>query len=80
MLENQKLKLSINDSDKLKKKILESQSLLYIGDNCGEIVCDKLFINELIVNPLIMENILNYNNVIEIAIILKYILHNMKGS
>ncbi len=44
LLENQKLKLSINDSDKLKKKILESQSLLYIGDNCGEIVCDKLFI------------------------------------
>ena len=37
---------------------------------------NKLFINELIVNPLIMENILNYNNVIEIAIILKYILQN----
>lgn len=34
----------IDDSDLLEKAILKAKSLLYIGDNCGEIVLDKLFI------------------------------------
>ena len=36
--------LAIDDSSELEIAIGRSQSFLYIGDNCGEIVFDKLFI------------------------------------
>lgn len=44
LLRNKELNLAIDHSKELKDKIMQSQSLLYIGDNCGEIVCDKIFI------------------------------------
>lgn len=37
-------KLSIDDSEQLKAKIKKAKTILYLGDNCGEIVLDKLFI------------------------------------
>ncbi len=36
--------IAIDDSQKLKEDLRSVKSLLYIGDNCGEIVLDKLFI------------------------------------
>jgi len=36
--------LKIDDSGQLKKDIESAQKILYIGDNCGEIVLDKLFV------------------------------------
>jgi len=39
--------LSIDDSPSLKKALGSARSLLYIGDNCGEIVLDKLFLEYL---------------------------------
>ncbi|MBP2635417.1 MAG: hypothetical protein H6Q72_1324 [Firmicutes bacterium] len=36
--------LEIDDSKKLYKKLEAAGSLLYLGDNCGEIVVDKIFI------------------------------------
>lgn len=36
--------LALDDSEKLKEAIANAQSLMYIGDNCGEIVMDKLFL------------------------------------
>ena len=41
------LDLAIDDSQQFFHKLKESQSLLYIGDNCGEIVLDKLLIKML---------------------------------
>ena len=38
-------KLSIDDSRHLRDDLKQADSLLYIGDNCGEIVLDKLFLN-----------------------------------
>lgn len=35
---------AIDDSSDLKTKIKEAKSILYLGDNCGEIVLDKLFL------------------------------------
>jgi len=37
-------KLAIDDSSKLKEDLDSSNTVLYIADNCGEIVFDKLFI------------------------------------
>ncbi|HID40068.1 MAG TPA: DUF89 family protein [Calditrichaeota bacterium] len=37
-------KFAVNDSQKLKEDLKSAKVLLYIGDNCGEIVLDKLFI------------------------------------
>ncbi len=37
--------LVIDRSNELYNKLKESKKLLYIGDNCGEIVFDKVFIN-----------------------------------
>ena len=37
----------VDDSQKLKDMLAESQTLLYIGDNCGEIVLDKVFIEQI---------------------------------
>jgi uncharacterized protein with ATP-grasp and redox domains len=37
----------IDDSQKLKEDLKSAKSLLYIGDNCGEIVLDKLFIQHI---------------------------------
>ena len=37
-------KLAIDDSQHLRHDLKRATSLLYIGDNCGEIVLDKLFI------------------------------------
>jgi uncharacterized protein with ATP-grasp and redox domains len=39
--------LEIDHSDNLYEKLLNGKSLLYIGDNCGEIVLDKIFIEEI---------------------------------
>lgn len=38
-------KLAIDDSRHLRYDLKQATSLLYIGDNCGEIVLDKLFLN-----------------------------------
>ena len=45
-----KAELAIDDSLTLKKDIQSADLVLYIGDNCGEIVFDKLFI-ETIAHP-----------------------------
>ncbi len=37
-------KLAIDDSRSLRDDLEHAQTLLYIGDNCGEIVLDKLFL------------------------------------
>ena len=39
--------LAIDDSASLQKVLGNAQSLLYIGDNCGEIVLDKIFLEHL---------------------------------
>jgi uncharacterized protein with ATP-grasp and redox domains len=36
--------LAIDDSDQLKVEIAKAKTILYLGDNCGEIVLDKLFL------------------------------------
>lgn len=36
-----------DDSKKLEESLQQATSLLYIGDNCGEIVLDKLFIEQI---------------------------------
>lgn len=41
-------KLAIDNFDILLKKIMSSQSLLYFADNAGEIVLDKIFIEEML--------------------------------
>ncbi len=43
----------INDLEKLRKSLAEAKSLLYIGDNAGEIVFDRLFVE--IINELFPE-------------------------
>lgn len=45
-------KLAIDDSEVLMKDILNANSLLYLGDNCGEICMDKLLLKKIKeVNP-----------------------------
>lgn len=39
--------IAIDHSTRLKEQLNEANSILYIGDNSGEIVCDKLFIETL---------------------------------
>lgn len=39
--------LEIDDSDKMFRNIKKAKVLLYLGDNCGEIVVDKIFIKRL---------------------------------
>ena len=41
---------AIDDSHQLKQALSEAKTVLYLGDNCGEMVFDKLFI-ETIVHP-----------------------------
>lgn len=46
------LELAINDSDKLMEDIRNAETLLYLGDNCGEICFDKLLIRNIkAINP-----------------------------
>ncbi len=40
-------KLAIDSSLELKEKLKNAKTLIYLGDNCGEIVFDKLFIEEI---------------------------------
>ncbi|MCK5135683.1 MAG: DUF89 family protein [Bacteroidales bacterium] len=40
-------KLAIDDSQDLRQDLKHANSLLYIGDNCGEIVLDKLFLESI---------------------------------
>ncbi len=40
--------LVVDDSRKLRKRLASSKDLLYLGDNCGEIVFDKIFIEYLL--------------------------------
>ena len=42
-----KSNLAIDDSARLQQALGNAQSLLYIGDNCGEIVLDKIFLENL---------------------------------
>lgn len=39
--------LEIDDSDKMFDEVQKADTLLYLGDNCGEIVIDKVFIKRL---------------------------------
>jgi len=39
--------LAVDDSELLRSELSESKQLLYVGDNCGEIVMDKLFLEEI---------------------------------
>ena len=39
--------LAVDDSGQLFEDLKDAKSVLYIGDNCGEIVLDKLFIEEI---------------------------------
>lgn len=39
--------LEIDDSKQLFERLKDSKTLLYLGDNCGEIVLDKIFIEEI---------------------------------
>lgn len=39
--------LEIDDSEKMFEEVKNSKTLLYLGDNCGEIVIDKVFIKRL---------------------------------
>lgn len=39
--------LAVDDSGQLFEDLKDAKSLLYIGDNCGEIVLDQLFIEEI---------------------------------
>lgn len=39
--------LAIDDTELLRRDVAASKQLLYIGDNCGEIVMDKLFLQTL---------------------------------
>lgn len=41
------LELTINDTDKLAADIQNAKSILYLGDNCGEICFDKLLIKKI---------------------------------
>jgi len=42
-----KAKIAINESEQLKNDLKSAKVLLYIGDNCGEIVLDKLFLEKI---------------------------------
>ena len=42
-----KLELTLDDTDKLKTDIKKAKSILYLGDNCGEICFDKLLIRKM---------------------------------
>ena len=39
--------LAVDNSGQLFEDLKDAKSVLYIGDNCGEIVLDKLFIEEI---------------------------------
>lgn len=43
----QNMSFSIDDSQELFERLSKAQTLLYLGDNCGEIVLDKYFIQEI---------------------------------
>ena len=38
---------AMNHSKEMLEKIKDAKTLLYLGDNCGEIVIDKIFIKRL---------------------------------
>ena len=40
-------KFLVDDSDSLRRALSSSEQLLYIGDNCGEIVTDKIFLERI---------------------------------
>lgn len=43
----EQLELAIDDSQTLKKDILNAKTLLYLGDNCGEICLDKILLKKI---------------------------------
>ena len=47
IIESSAMKLEIDHSNELHEKLKYAKSLLYLGDNCGEIVLDKLFIGHI---------------------------------
>lgn len=40
-----RVKLAVDDSRQLRIDLQQAETVLYVGDNCGEIVFDKLFLN-----------------------------------
>lgn len=42
----EKMDFYINDEELLKKDIYSADQLLYVGDNCGEVCLDKLFLDQ----------------------------------
>lgn len=44
---SKKQKLAVDAGDILYKRLQTAKSLLYLGDNCGEVVIDKLFIRQI---------------------------------
>lgn len=40
--------LAVDHCNSLKRRLDSARTLLYLGDNCGEIVLDKIFINQII--------------------------------
>lgn len=50
--EAENMHLRIDETEQLKEKIARAESLLFLGDNCGEIVLDRLLIEECLrINP-----------------------------
>jgi uncharacterized protein with ATP-grasp and redox domains len=47
LMQAENIQLAQDDSDKLFDALSQAKSLLYIGDNCGEIVIDKMFIRKI---------------------------------
>lgn len=43
----QQMELAINHSEELMEEVVNAKSLLYLGDNCGEICLDKLFLQQI---------------------------------
>lgn len=47
LMQADRTRLALDDSDKLFDALAHARSLLYLGDNCGEIVVDKMFIRKI---------------------------------
>jgi uncharacterized protein with ATP-grasp and redox domains len=44
ILDSNNIRLAVDHSRRLNEKLSEAKTLFYLGDNCGEIVLDKLFL------------------------------------
>ena len=75
-------KLAIDDSPQLRNDLKHAATLLYIGDNCGEIVLDKLFLETINLprmdflvrdGPIINDATLNDANMAGMETVVKFI-------